>query len=48
MIRQCAWCLKMMGESPPLKDKSVTHGMCEECMEKAMKEVQSIKQEPKR
>ena len=45
MIRQCAWCLKIMGESPPYSDKSVTHGMCEECEKKIMKE---IKQEPKR
>lgn len=31
MIRQCAWCKMMMGESPPYADKSVTHGMCEKC-----------------
>ncbi len=30
----CAWCGKDMGEKKPLKDKSVTHGMCEECLDK--------------
>jgi hypothetical protein len=42
MIRQCAWCLKMMGESKPLSDKSVTHGMCPECLKKMMKEVEGM------
>jgi len=44
MIRQCAWCLVMMGESAPLSDKSVTHGMCEKCEKKMMKEVEKMKE----
>lgn len=39
MIVQCAWCLKMVGEKSPLKDKSVTHGICEECQTKMMEKV---------
>jgi hypothetical protein len=31
MIRQCAWCQRPLGESAPLGDKSVTHGVCQEC-----------------
>ena len=30
----CAWCGKDMREKEPLEDKSITHGMCEECYEK--------------
>lgn len=37
MIRQCATCLIMMGEKAPLSDKSVTHGICEECSIKMLK-----------
>jgi hypothetical protein len=39
MIRQCAWCLKILGEVPPLKDMSVTHTICEECAKEQMKEI---------
>lgn len=38
MIRQCAWCLKMLGEVAPLKNTSVTHGICKECEKKMMKQ----------
>ncbi len=31
MIRQCAWCRRVIGEVPPLQDDSVTHGLCPEC-----------------
>ena len=27
----CAWCKKDLGEKEPLKDKSITHGICPEC-----------------
>ena len=33
MKRVCAWCQKSMGETEPLEDKSITHGMCPECYE---------------
>ena len=32
MIIKCAWCQKKIGEKKPLKDKSVTHGMCDHCL----------------
>lgn len=44
MIRQCAWCLLMMGESEPLSDKSVTHGICKKCEKKMMDEVRAMEQ----
>ena len=44
MIRQCAWCLSLMGEVEPLKDISVTHGMCECCEEKMKKEIQKMRE----
>lgn len=31
MIRVCIRCKKVMGEKEPLDDKSLTHGMCDEC-----------------
>ncbi len=36
MIKICAWCKKVMGETPPLEDKSETHGICPECRDKNM------------
>jgi hypothetical protein len=29
-----------MGESPPYKDKNITHGMCDICLKKVMKEIE--------
>jgi len=37
MIRQCATCLVLMGEKAPLSDKSITHGICEECLKEQLK-----------
>ncbi len=31
MIRQCAWCDRVLGEIEPLDDKSITHTICENC-----------------
>ena len=36
----CAWCGKDLGEKPPLEDKSITHGMCRECLEKELKKAE--------
>lgn len=47
MIRQCATCLVLMGEKAPLADKSITHGMCEECLEKMMKDIEKMQRERK-
>jgi hypothetical protein len=39
MIIQCSWCLKMLGEKAPLKDKNLTHSICKECQKKLMNQV---------
>jgi hypothetical protein len=44
MIIQCAWCLKMVGEKAPFEDKAVTHGICEQCQKKMMKQVIQMEQ----
>ena len=36
MIIVCAWCGKPLGEKEPYDDKSVTHGICEACKERAL------------
>jgi hypothetical protein len=36
MIRQCAWCCRVLGLIPPLEDQSVTHGVCPECNRKLL------------
>ena len=36
MIRQCAWCGCWLGETPPLHDQSVTHGLCLPCCKELM------------
>ncbi len=30
----CSWCGKNLGEKPPYKDKSTTHGICKKCAKK--------------
>jgi hypothetical protein len=42
MIRQCAWCLVMMGETPPLADTAITHGICEKCEKEFIKQAQRM------
>lgn len=34
MIRVCVYCGRILGEKPPLEDKSETHTICEGCLEK--------------
>ncbi len=34
LVIKCAWCGKYMGEKEPYEDKSVTHGICPECLAK--------------
>jgi hypothetical protein len=33
MVRQCAWCNRVLGHVPPLEDDAVTHSVCPECYE---------------
>jgi len=32
MIRICMKCKKKLGEKEPLEDKSITHGLCDSCL----------------
>lgn len=34
----CSWCGKDMGEKEPLENKIITHGMCDECLNKLREE----------
>lgn len=34
MVRRCSWCGVNMGEKEPIKDLTVTHGICVPCIEK--------------
>jgi len=34
----CSWCRKSIREKEPLGDKSVSHGICEECSKKIKNE----------
>ena len=36
MIRQCAWCNRILGPAAPLEDASITHGMCPDCHHKEL------------
>jgi hypothetical protein len=31
MIRQCAWCRRVIGQRAPFEDHSITHGLCRSC-----------------
>jgi len=31
MIRRCAWCERLLGQTPPLEDPAVTHSVCPTC-----------------
>lgn len=35
MIRICAWCKAWLGQKEPLEDKRVTHGICQECLDRS-------------
>ncbi|MDP3880175.1 MAG: hypothetical protein Q8Q07_07735 [Dehalococcoidales bacterium] len=34
LVIKCAWCGRYLGEKEPYEDKSVTHGICPECLAK--------------
>ena len=38
VIRQCAWCKKILGEIEPLDNHETTHGICEECADRLERE----------
>jgi hypothetical protein len=34
MVKVCAWCEKYMGSREPLHNPGVSHGICDECVER--------------
>ena len=44
MIRQCAWCKKLMGSVPPLHDTAITHGICKECEKQLYEQIRKKKE----
>ena len=38
----CAWCGKDMGTKPGQGQTGITHGICDECIEKELAQVQNI------
>ncbi len=42
MIRKCCICGKVYGRKKPFRDKSVTHGYCEECCVVELEKVNEI------
>lgn len=40
----CAWRGKDMGEKEPLDNKDTTHGMCQECYDTEMENLQEARQ----
>lgn len=45
MIRVCCHCEVVYGKKAPFEDKSLTHGACKPCHEKAMKEIDEMIEE---
>ncbi len=45
MIRVCAECKIQYGEKAPFEDKSLTHGLCRECFEKALRKIEKFEKE---
>lgn len=39
MVRICAWCGKVIGTKPPLKDTTETHGICDACFKEETEQV---------
>ena len=35
----CSWCKKDLGVKEPKEDHSISHGMCDACLEKMKKEI---------
>lgn len=42
MIRICSMCKKNLGEKPPYEDKTITHGLCDECYNATMNEYERV------
>jgi len=44
----CAWCNKDMGTKPPLDSNHISHGICDECKERELKEYKEGKKDEKK
>lgn len=44
----CAWCEIFVGVKSPIRDKSVSHGICKGCYENFIHEIKLIKQKESR
>jgi hypothetical protein len=42
LIRICTWCKEKFGEKKPFKDKSKTHGICDNCFASERKRIKKI------
>jgi len=42
MIRQCAWCGNVIGQKPPIENRTVTHGMCPTCSRNFLQSNQNV------
>jgi hypothetical protein len=38
MLRRCAWCRLILGQSEPLDEAGVTHGICLPCADRMLEE----------
>ena len=41
----CAWCSKDMGEKDSKGQEGVSHGICEECLDKMLMKVGNVKRD---
>lgn len=39
-VRECAWCRAYLGEAPDLPAGAVTHGICQGCRDRMMRELE--------
>ena len=46
MIRICCDCKKYLGEKEPLEDERITHGYCQECLERTRQEIEEMEVHP--
>ena len=44
----CSWCGKFMKNKEPLRYKSISHGICEECYERVVNEIKRFKEQEER
>lgn len=42
MILLCSFCRKNLGEKEPYENRNITHGMCRECYERMLKQLEGI------